>query len=109
MITIRGATKVESNTKKEIKKRVVELIDEILKKNEITKIEAILFSVTPDITAVNPSTVVRIHYKWNEVSFMTFQEAVFENSERSIVRVLIFCESITKNYVYLNGTDKLRK
>jgi chorismate mutase len=109
MTTIRGATKIKSNTKKEIEKRVIELIDEILNENKITKIEAIIFSVTPDITVINPSTITRTHYKWETVSFMTFQEAIFENSEKSIIRVLVFCESTTKNFVYLNGTDALRK
>jgi chorismate mutase len=109
MVTIRGATSIEKDHKKVMEKSVVELMDKILKSNKIEHVEAVIFSVTPDIKSANPSTIVRRHYNWNDVSFMTVQEAVFEGSEKGIIRVMVFCESSTKNFVYLGRTIALRK
>ncbi len=109
MITIRGATSIEKDKKENVKERVIELFDTILKRNKIKKIESIIFSVTPDIKSLNPSTIVRTHYDYKDVSFMTFQEAVFEDSKQMIIRVMIFCESETKNFVYLHLAKNLRK
>jgi chorismate mutase len=109
MITIRGATKLKEDTIEEVKNKSIELFDAILKNNKIAKIESVIFSVTPDIRSLNPSTAVRTHYNYQDVSFMTLQEAIFENSENLIIRVLVFCESSTKNYIYLHSTKNLRK
>jgi chorismate mutase len=90
MVTIRGATKLEKDTQEEVKSKSIELFDTILKKNKITKIESVIFSVTPDIRSFNPSTAIRIHYNYQDVSFMTLQEAIFENSTDLVIRVLVF-------------------
>ncbi len=108
MVTIRGATSIQKDCKEEIEINVIELFDEILRSNKIESIEAIIFSVTPDIKAFNPSTIIRTHYNLNKVSFMTLQEAMFEDSLKMIIRILVLCESSTKNFVYLHRAKNLR-
>lgn len=109
MIGIRGATSIEEDTKDDIKARVSELMDRIFDENEISEITTLMFTVTPDIKALNPATVARMHLKRDNLSLMCLQEATFENSVEGIIRVLILCESQTNNSVYLHRASNLKK
>ncbi|KAF2956908.1 chorismate mutase [Marinitoga sp. 38H-ov] len=109
MVGIRGATSIEKNEKSHIIKRSTELYNEIIKNNHIKDIIAILASVTPDITAYNPITAIREEFDLKDIPLMTLQEAMFEESHEGIIRLLILCESETKNFVFLHKAKKLRE
>ncbi|MDN5341157.1 chorismate mutase [Oceanotoga sp. DSM 15011] len=108
MNVIRGATSIKFNDYDSIKKSILELYNEILNKNKIEKVYSIIATVTPDITAFNPVTFLRKEFNLNDVAFMCVQEAMFENSPKKIIRLLINCESETSNFIYLNEAKKLR-
>jgi len=108
VIAIRGATSVEKDTPKHVRSRVKELFEEIVSRNKIRRIEAIIFSVTKDIQSLNPATVLREDRSLDSVALMCFQEAQFNGSPEKIIRILIFCDSDTREFVYLHGAQKLR-
>ncbi len=108
MIGIRGATSVVSDDEISVRERVAELVREILARNKIQKLIAIIFSVTPDITSINPATAVRNDLHLTKVPMMCFQEAMFNDSPGHMIRVLVLCESQTKNFVYLHDAVDLR-
>ncbi len=106
---IRGATSIEEDTAPHINERVLELWNEIIFKNDITRIISVIFSVTSDIKSLNPATVLRKTLNLNTIPFMCLSESEFENSPAKIIRVLIICESSTQNFVYLHKASQLRK
>ena len=108
VIAIRGATSVDKDTPEHVRKRVKELFEEIISKNRIKRIEAIIFSVTNDIRSLNPATVLREDGNLDDVALMCFQEAQFEGSPERIIRILLFCDSDTREFVYLHDAQKLR-
>lgn len=108
IVGIRGATSLERDEPAEIREKVVELWNEINSQNDIERIVSVIFSVTPDIVSFNPATVLRENLMLEDVALMCLQEAVFENSPRNIIRVLLICESKTQNFVYLHGAKDLR-
>jgi len=108
MIAIRGATSVEKDTPEHVRSRVKELFEEIVSRNKIRRIEAIIFSVTKDIQSLNPATVLREDRSLDSVALMCFQEAQFNGSPEKVIRILIFCDSDTREFVYLHGARKLR-
>lgn len=108
MKAIRGATSVESDDAQEIRERVVELMSEIFARNDMGELHSVIFTITKDITALNPATAFRKAFDLGEVALLCLYEAAFENSPRGIVRVLIHCESSTKNFVYLRRAKDLR-
>jgi len=108
VIAIRGATSVEKDTPEHVRSRVKELFEEIVSRNKIRRIEAIIFSVTKDIQSLNPATVLREDRSLGSVALMCFQEAQFNGSPEKIIRILIFCDSDTREFVYLHGAQKLR-
>lgn len=108
MIGIRGATSIEKNEKNHIIERSIELYNEIIQKNKIKNITAILCSVTPDITAYNPITAIRENFDLKKIPLMTFQEAMFDGSKNGIIRLLILCDSETQNFIFLHKAKELR-
>ncbi len=112
VVAVRGAIKIDSNTKEEIKQRSIELIKALLSKNKIGEkdIISIIFSVTDEITAYNPATSIRaIGFK--RVPLMCLQEASFDGGMTGVIRVLVTYTSERETepvFVYLNGAEKLR-
>ncbi len=108
MKAIRGATSIESDNPEEIGSCVIELMEEIFRKNEISELHSVIFTVTSDITSYNPATAFRKAFNQSDVALLCLYEASFENSGGGIIRVLIHCESKTKNFVYLRRARNLR-
>ncbi len=105
---IRGATSVERNEAGEISEKTVELMKEIFSKNSIGELYSVIFTVTHDITSFNPATAFRKHFEFGDIALLCLNEASFDNSMSGIIRVLIHCESETKNFVYLHRARALR-
>jgi len=108
MKAIRGATSVEKNEREEIVARTIELIEKILTNNDIWEIHSVIFTVTRDLTAFNPATAFRERFDYNDVALLCINEADFQGSLNGIIRVLIHCESTSKNFVYLHRARNLR-
>jgi len=108
MKAIRGATSVENNEREEITARTIELMEEIFAKNDIWEIHSVIFTVTRDVTAFNPATAFRQRFDYSDVALLCINEADFQGSSNRIIRVLIHCESTSKNFVYLHRARDLR-
>lgn len=114
IVCIRGAT-TSKNTEEEIIKNVCELCNQIFILNKIkTKdLISIQFSITEEITVLNPATALR---KGNSVIDVTkaalfcTQEAKIQGSLQNCIRVMIqtYTHSSKKNNIYLNDATKLR-
>jgi len=109
---LRGAI-CSSNNKEEITQGVVELYDKLLELNGLAEKDLIslFFSLTPDLNAVNPATVLRQSGRAGKLAMMVFQEAAVNNSVPFTIRALIHCymdrEKPVK-HVFFRGAEKLR-
>lgn len=111
---VRGATKIENNSIDCIETAVNELIADLLKRNNIrnSRIIVIQFSITDDITAINPATALR-KSGFSEVPLFCSQEPGYEGSQPGIIRVLLLYRKLFPFIhrsvpVYLNGAGQLR-
>ncbi len=111
---IRGATVVLSNTAEDIKEATVELVNEILKRNniKISDIAFAIFTLTKDLNAAFPAKFARLECGFDMVPMMCYQELDVPNSIEKCLRVLIVVNTDLEqneiNHVYLKGTKALR-
>ena len=101
------------NTRKAIGDSITGLMDTLLKNNSLkeNRIISIVISVTVDLTAANPATLLRGSGKFASTPLFTVQEAVFDESPRDIIRVLVHARKRSGRSpvpVYINGAEKLR-
>lgn len=111
---IRGATIVENNTFDSIKEATLELLDEMVSKNNIKKekISHVIFTLTHDLNAVFPAKFAREDLGWSEVAMLCFNELDVPQSLKKCLRVLIILncdENFKPNFVYLKGAADLRR
>lgn len=116
MITkgIRGAITVENNSVEDIKSATLELLSEMIKKNNIEKenISHAIFTHTPDLNAEFPAKFARIDFGWDNIAMMCFHELDVPNSLKKCLRILIVVnanDDFKPKFVYLKGAEKLRK
>jgi len=115
LTAIRGATCSE-NTKESITQTVCDMFNQIVIKNNLIAedIVSVNFSITKEITVLNPATALRIGnpvIKTSELALFCTQEAYIEGGMKNVIRVMITAyadENLTKQNVYLNGAEKLR-
>lgn len=111
---VRGAITLNANTKEEIKSATVELLNEMLLKNEIeTKdISFAIFTLTSDLNADFPAKYARLECGFNLVPMMCYQELDVENSLRMCLRVLLNVNTNKSQeemkHIYLKGATILR-
>jgi chorismate mutase len=111
---IRGAITVEENSEQAIKEATLELLSEILEKNNLTdtsKISHVIFTTTKDLNAAFPAKFPRVELGWDNVAMMCFHELDVPNSLSMCLRVLIVinCEpDFSPDFVYLKGAKTLR-
>ena len=111
MRAIRGASTVESDTPEQIKECVKELLNEIVKVNNLDcgQIICIMFSSTADLKSYYPAKAAR------EAGFATCAlysslEPEVEGSLARCIRVMMLVESDrTPSHVYLRDAKNLRK
>lgn len=111
---IRGAITVNSNTEEDIKSAVIELLNELIKKNNIIKdnISHVIFTTTPDLNAEFPAKFARLNLEWEQVAMMCFHEMDVQGALPMCLRILIVynCQDDFKpEFVYLKGAQNLRK
>ncbi|MCG0278910.1 MAG: chorismate mutase [Thermanaeromonas sp.] len=107
---IRGAISVDKNEAGEILRSTGELLQEIMKVNNLEESDIIsaFFTVTPDLNAAFPAEAAR-RLGWKEVALMCATEIPVPGSLPGIVRVLIhaYCKT-PPQHVYLGRAVLLR-
>ena len=114
MIGIRGATTVAANVPSDIRRATREVLDGLLERNGIgpDDLVACLFTVTPDLNALYPSTVAREAPGWERVPLLDMAQAVGPIGPALCIRVLLLAQSDKRAdqvvHLYLHGAGQLR-
>lgn len=112
---IRGAITLENNSKEEIQKATVELLNEMLLKNEIKTedISFAIFTLTSDLNADFPAKYARLDCGFQNVPMMCYEELKVPNSLEKCLRILLNVNTLKSqneiNHVYLKGASILRQ
>lgn len=111
---IRGAVCSE-NTREAIISNVCEMCNQIFMQNMLLSedLVSIQFSVTKDITKLNPASALRLGNTCIDVrdcALFCCQEAEIEGGMNNVIRVMVtaYLENKEKTNIYLNGAEKLR-
>ncbi len=110
---IRGATTASGNSLREIEIAVVELIDELIARNNLieTNILSITFTSTKDLDACFPASIARKCNGLNSVAFLDCQQMYVHNDVNFCIRIMaqvLLPKNSTVNHPYLRGASKLR-
>jgi chorismate mutase len=101
------------NTEDDIGGQTALLYDELLSANNLdeTDIVSLVFSVTSDLNAVNPSAALRKSGRAADLALFTVSEAETKGSLPRTLRALVHCyleEGSKPRHVYRNGAEILR-
>ena len=110
---IRGATTATGNSVKEIEDAVVELIDELISRNNLikTNLLSITFTATKDLDACFPASIARKCYRLDAVAFLDCQQMYVSNDIDFCIRIMaqvLLHSNNPVNHPYLRGASKLR-
>ncbi|KAF3888288.1 chorismate mutase [Tolypothrix bouteillei VB521301] len=113
MRAIRGATTVSENTVEAMQEAVMELLDELEKRNQLhpTDIISITFSVTSDLNATFPAAIARKRPYWDVVPMLDVQQMHVEGSLERCIRFLVHVHvpaSAPIHHIYLRHAASLR-
>ena len=110
---IRGATTTPENSRESILSATKELLQQIIKVNDIDKsqVAAAWFTTTMDLNAEYPALAAR-QIGWTEVALLCAHEMSVPNSLPQCIRVLVLVNTEKSandlQYVYLKGAKSLR-
>ena len=110
---IRGATTATGNSVKEIEDAVVELIDELISRNNLikTNLLSITFTATKDLDACFPASIARKCKGLDSVAFIDCQQMYVSNDLDFCIRIMAQVLLPPNNPIkhpYLRGASKLR-
>ena len=110
---IRGATTASGNSIEEIEDAVVELIDELISRNNLVKknLLSITFTATKDLDACFPASIARRLNGLDSVAFLDCQQMYVLNDVDFCIRIMAQVLLPSKNPIhhpYLRGASKLR-
>ena len=110
---IRGATTSSGNSVKEIEDAVVELIDELISRNNLIKTHllSITFTATKDLDACFPASVARKCNGLDSVAFLDCQQMYVSNDVDFCIRIMaqvLLPPNNPVKHTYLRGASKLR-
>ena len=113
IIFIRGATTASGNSVTEIEDAVVELIDQLISRNNLIKknILSITFTATKDLDACFPASIARKFNGLDSVAFIDCQQMYVSNDVDFCIRIMaqvLFPSNKTIKHPYLRGAAKLR-
>jgi len=113
IIFIRGATTASGNSVKEIEDAVVELINELISRNNLIKknLLSITFTTTKDLNACFPASIARKCNGLDSVAFLDCQQMYVPNDVDFCIRIMAQVLLPPNNFVrhpYLRGAAKLR-
>ena len=111
--SIRGATTASGNSVREIEVAVVELIDELISRNNLikTNILSITFTATKDLDACFPASIARKFNGLDSVAFLDCQQMHVPNDIDFCIRIMAQVLLPANNSVkhpYLRGAADLR-
>ena len=110
---IRGATTADENTREAILEATLELIAEIEEANDLKRADSIsiIFTITPDLTAVFPAAAAR-EFGLTFVPLLDMAAPAIDGALEKCIRIMIYINTDkTKeeiNHVYLRGAKVLR-
>ena len=110
---IRGATTATGNSAREIEDAVVELINELISRNNLIKknLLSITFTTTKDLNACFPASIARKCNGLDSVAFLDCQQMYVPNDVDFCIRIMAQVLLPSNNPVqhpYLRGASKLR-
>ena len=110
---IRGATTASGNSFEEIKDAVVELIDELISRNNLikTNLLSIIFTATKDLDACFPASIARKFKELDSVAFLDCQQMYVPNDVDFCIRIMaqaLLPPNDAIKHPYLRGAAKLR-
>ena len=113
IVFIRGATTASENSVKEIEVAVVELIDELISRNDLikTNILSIIFTATKDLNACFPASIARKFNGLDSVAFIDCQQMYVSNDVDFCIRIMaqvLLPPNYEIKHPYLRGAAKLR-
>ena len=113
LTAIRGATTSSGNTSNEIENSVVELIDELILRNSLDpkRILSMTFTVTKDLDACFPASIVRKRFGFDSVAFLDCQQMYLPNDVNFCIRLMalvLLPNGFSVNHPYLRGASNLR-
>ena len=87
---IRGATTASGNSVKEIKEAVIELINELISRNNLVKTNllSITFTATQDLDACFPASIARKCNGLDSVAFLDCQQMYVPNDVDFCIRIM---------------------
>ena len=110
---IRGATTASGNSVKEIEDAVVELVNELISRNNLdnTNLLSITFTATKDLNACFPASIARKCNGLDSVAFLDCQQMHVSNDVDFCIRLMAQVLLPSNNPIkhpYLRGASKLR-
>ena len=110
---IRGATTASDNSVEEIEDAVVELINELMSRNNLikTNLLSITFTSTKDLNACFPASIARKFNKLDSVAFLDCQQMYVSNDIKFCIRIMaqvLLPPNFLVKHPYLRGAAKLR-
>ena len=113
IVFIRGATTASGNSVSEIELAVVELIDELISRNNLikTNILSITFTATKDLDACFPASIARKFNGLDSVAFIDCQQMHVSHDVDFCIRIMAQVLLPPNNQIkhpYLRGAAKLR-
>ena len=113
LTAIRGATTSKGDKDSFIKDAVIELIEELINRNNLIQenIISITFTVTKDITCCFPASFVRKYFNFDTVAFLDCQQMYVPNDIKFCIRLLalVYLEHDKQaEHPYLKESSNLR-
>ena len=110
---IRGATTASENSVSEIEAAVVELINELIARNNLIKknLLSITFTTTKDLDACFPASIARKCNGLDSVAFLDCQQMHVANDVNFCIRIMaqvLLPQDSPVKHPYLRGASKLR-
>ena len=110
---IRGATTASGNSVEEIEDAVVELINELISRNNLIEshLLSITFTATRDLDACFPASIARKCNGLNSVAFLDCQQMHVSNDINFCIRIMaqvLLPPNKPVKHPYLRGAAKLR-
>lgn len=113
LVAWRGAITVNENTASAIHQAVSELLDALVKRNQLQpcQLVSVVFTVTADLDALFPASVARRRPGWEEIALLDTQQMHVQGNLGRCIRLLAhgwLPEGRIPEHPYLRGAVSLR-
>ena len=110
---VRGATTATGNSVEEMEGAVVELINELISRNNLikTNLLSITFTSTKDLNACFPASIARKFNGLDSVAFLDCQQMYVSKDVKFCIRIMaqvLLPSNFSVKHPYLRGASKLR-